>query len=282
MPKHKLLYDYLTERAEDISQTWFDTLHETDPDSVYASTDPAVLTNLKKQNLAFNYQLNRIFSEEKEVYTAALEKWAFEAARDKEHLKTPIHYIIREFIRVRDLYVGHVKQFTRLHSDTVTEEDAEDIFHTLIKSFDVVIHIFIEEMYKNTNIQLEAQKELITELSSPVIVLFDNVGLLPLIGDIDTARAKMILENTLHQCSEKRITQLYIDLSGVAMIDTMVAQQLFTLIESLGMLGVKATLSGIRPEIAQTAVQLGLSFSNLSVRSSLAEAIASDLTQKKG
>lgn len=61
MPKHKLLYDYLTERAEDISQTWFDTLHETDPDSVYASTDPAVLTNLKKQNLAFNYQLNRIF-----------------------------------------------------------------------------------------------------------------------------------------------------------------------------------------------------------------------------
>lgn len=52
MPKHKLLYDYLTERAEDISQTWFDTLHETDPDSVYASTDPAVLTNLKKQNLA--------------------------------------------------------------------------------------------------------------------------------------------------------------------------------------------------------------------------------------
>ena len=89
----------------------------------------------------------------------------------------------------------------------------------------------------------------------------------------------MILENTLHQCSEKRITQLYIDLSGVAMIDTMVAQQLFTLIESLGMLGVKATLSGIRPEIAQTAVQLGLSFSNLSIRSSLAEAIASDLTK---
>ncbi|MFP3481090.1 hypothetical protein SB780_40230, partial [Burkholderia sp. SIMBA_057] len=81
-------------------------------------------------NLAFNYQLNRIFSEEKEVYTAALEKWAFEAARDEEHLKTPIHYIIREFIRVRDLYVGHVKQFTRLHSDTLTEEDAEDIFHT--------------------------------------------------------------------------------------------------------------------------------------------------------
>ena len=62
----------------------------------------------------------------------------------------------------------------------------------------MVIHIYIEEMYKNTNIQLEAQKELITELSSPVIVLFDNVGLLPLIGDIDTARAKMILENTLH------------------------------------------------------------------------------------
>ncbi|MBY8914010.1 STAS domain-containing protein [Bacillus sp. YC2] len=281
MPKNIQLYDYLMQHAEKISKTWFETIHETDQNSVYASSDPAVIANLKKQNLAFNYQINRIFSDNEEVYTSALKEWAFEAAQDKDHLKTPIHYIIREFIRVRDLYVGYVKQFIRLHPDIMTTEYAEDAFHTLIKSFDLVIHIFIEEMYKNTNTQLEAQKELITELSSPVIVLFHNVGLLPLIGDIDTARAKHIMENTLHQCAQKQITQLYIDLSGVAMIDTMVAQQLFSLIEALGVLGVASTLSGIRPEIAQTAVQLGLTFTEISVRSSLAEAIASDLKLKK-
>ncbi|MBT2575315.1 STAS domain-containing protein [Bacillus sp. ISL-51] len=281
MPKNIQLYDYLMQHAEEISKTWFETIHETDQNSVYASSDPAVIANLKKQNLAFNYQINRIFSDNEEAYTSALKEWAFEAAQDEDHLKTPIHYIIREFIRVRDLYVGYVKQFIRLHPDIMTTEHAEDTFHTLIKSFDLVIHIFIEEMYKNTNTQLEAQKELITELSSPVIVLFHNVGLLPLIGDIDTARAKHIMENTLHQCVQKQITQLYIDLSGVAMIDTMVAQQLFSLIESLGILGVASTLSGIRPEIAQTAVQLGLTFTEISVRSSLAEAIASDLKLKK-
>lgn len=80
---------------------------------------------------------------------------------------------------------------------------------------------------------------------------------------------------------EKKVTQLYIDLSGVAVIDTMVAHQLFSLIEALRLIGVSSTLSGIRPEIAQTAVQLGLSFEDISLRSTLASAIASDLKLKK-
>ena len=210
-----------------------------------------------------------------------LKEWAFEVTQDQEHLKTPIHYIIREFVRVRDLYVSYVKEFVHLNQDTVKSEEAEDLYHALIKAFDLVIHIFIEEMYKNTSLQLQAQKDMITELSAPVIVLFHSVGLLPLIGDIDTVRAKLIMENTLHQCAKKKVTQLYIDLSGVAVIDTMVAHQLFSLIEALRLIGVSSTLSGIRPEIAQTAVQLGLSFEGISLRSTLASAIASDLKLKK-
>ncbi len=178
-----------------------------------------------------------------------LKEWAFEVTQDQEHLKTPIHYIIREFVRVRDLYVSYVKEFIHLNQDTVKSEEAEDLYHALIKAFDLVIHIFIEEMYKNTSLQLQAQKDMITELSAPVIVLFHSVGLLPLIGDIDTVRAKLIMENTLHQCAKKKVTQLYIDLSGVAVIDTMVAHQLFSLIEALRLIGVSSTLSGIRPEI---------------------------------
>ena len=65
------------------------------------------------------------------------------------------------------------------------------------------------------------------------------------------------------------------------MINTMVAHQLFTLMGALGLIGVSSTLSGIRPEIAQTAVQLGLSFEGISLRSTLASAIASDLKLKK-
>ncbi|MCY7654318.1 RsbT co-antagonist protein RsbRB, partial [Bacillus safensis] len=63
---------------------------------------------------------------------------------------------------------------------------------------------------------------MIYELSSPVIVLKSQIALLPLVGDIDTARAKIILENTLNQCLQKGVQHLCIDLSGVVIIDTMV------------------------------------------------------------
>ncbi|MDR4225998.1 STAS domain-containing protein [Bacillus mojavensis] len=281
MAQNQKLYEYLSQHAEEISSAWYETIEETDPNSIYASTDPAVIKNLKSQNLAFNYKISRIFIDEEEVYLPILKAWAFEVTQDQEHLKTPIHYIIREFVRVRDLFVSYVKEFVHINQDTVKSEEAEDLYHTLIKAFDLVIHIFIEEMYKNTSLQLQAQKDMITELSAPVIVLFHSVGLLPLIGDIDTVRAKFIMENTLNQCAKKKVTQLYIDLSGVAVIDTMVAHQLFSLIEALRLIGVSSTLSGIRPEIAQTAVQLGLSFEDISLRSTLASAIASDLKLKK-
>ncbi|MCR6597804.1 STAS domain-containing protein [Bacillus halotolerans] len=281
MAQNQKLYEYLSQHAEEISSTWYETIEETDPNSIYASTDPAIIKNLKSQNLAFNYKISRIFIDEEEVYLPILKGWAFEVTQDQEHLKTPIHYIIREFVRVRDLYISYMKDFVHINQDTVKSEEAEDLYHTLIKAFDLVIHIFIEEMYKNTSLQLQAQKDMITELSAPVIVLFHSVGLLPLIGDIDTVRAKLIMENTLNQCAKKKVTQLYIDLSGVAVIDTMVAHQLFSLIEALRLIGVSSTLSGIRPEIAQTAVQLGLSFEDISLRSTLASAIASDLKLKK-
>ncbi|MEC1633884.1 STAS domain-containing protein [Bacillus mojavensis] len=281
MAQNQKLYEYLSQHAEEISSAWYETIEETDPNSIYASTDPAIIKNLKNQNLAFNYKISRIFIDEEEVYLPLLKDWAFEVTQDQEHLKTPIHYIIREFVRVRDLFVSYVKEFVHINQDTMKSEEAEDLYHTLIKAFDLVIHIFIEEMYKNTSLQLQAQKDMITELSAPVIVLFHSVGLLPLIGDIDTVRAKLIMENTLNQCAKKKVTQLYIDLSGVAVIDTMVAHQLFSLIEALRLIGVSSTLSGIRPEIAQTAVQLGLSFEDISLRSTLASAIASDLKLKK-
>ncbi|MFP3729131.1 STAS domain-containing protein, partial [Priestia filamentosa] len=121
--------------------------------------------------------------------------------------------------------------------------------------------------------RLKAQQEMINELSSPIISLTKHVALLPLVGDIDTARAKFILDSTLTQCTEREIHHLLVDLSGVVMIDTMVAQQLFQLIETLNLIGVTSTFSGIRPEIAQTAVQLGINFNRVSIVSTLEQAV---------
>lgn len=140
-----------------------------------------------------------------------------------------------------------------------------------------LIEWFTAEHYSYAQKMLNAQREMINELSSPVISLDKNRALLPLVGDIDTARANYLLENTLLQCSQKKVVCLYIDLSGVVIVDTMVAQQLFRLVEALRLLGIKSVISGIRPEIAQTAVQLGIQFNEITTVSNLEQALNLEL-----
>jgi rsbT co-antagonist protein RsbR len=94
-----------------------------------------------------------------------------------------------------------------------------------------------------------------------------------LIGDIDTIRANCILESTLKQSIELGLQSLIIDLSGVPVMDKMVANQIFNLIASLRLIGIAATLTGIRPEVAQTAVQLGIDFKETPTFGSLKQAI---------
>ncbi|NHM31102.1 STAS domain-containing protein [Neobacillus terrae] len=274
MHRNQSLFLYMEEHAKDISNEWFDNIEDSDATSVYASKNSHIVKILREQNLDFVLHFNRLFIEEKSQFFKTFDEWIVMIASDPEHMKTPIPNIIREFIRVRDIFLKYVRNFIDENKEKI-EQSIVDLWNEMIiKAFDVAIHRFAEEAYKLSNRQLVAQQEMINELSSPVISLKDDRALLPLIGDIDTARAKMILENTLTQCGEKGVKHLYIDLSGVVMIDTMVAHQIFQLLKALDLIGVESTISGIRPEIAQTAVQLGLSFERVTIKSTLANALS--------
>ncbi|MFK2825577.1 STAS domain-containing protein [Bacillus sp. B190/17] len=272
MELNKRMHAFLMERAEQLTEEWYDSLDKSDPTGVYASTDPAVIAQLKNQNFRFHQYLCNLLIEEEAVFYKQFDEWIFEVSRSKDHVNTPIHFIIREFMRVRSQYLGFVDEFTRENED-VSLERMNGWKEKFVKAFDDVILKFTEETYTYQTRMLAAQREMINELSSPVIMLKGGTALLPLVGDIDTQRAKFILENTLQQCSNLRVSHLLIDISGVIMIDTMVACQLFQLIDSLNLIGVKSTLSGIRPEIAQTAVQLGLNFGSIRTASTLEHAI---------
>lgn len=141
-------------------------------------------------------------------------------------------------------------------------------------AYDTLIITFIERNQEKSEQILHAQRELISDLSSPIINLNKQIALLPLIGNIDTERAKIIFQKTLETCSMEEIDCLLIDLSGVPIVDTMVANELFELVKGLRLLGTQASLSGIRPELAQTAVQLGVDFSHIRIFSNIAKALA--------
>lgn len=272
--KNEELYRFLQSKTSQLTEDWYTALDKSDETGVYASTDPLVIDAVKKQNHNFHQHISRLFSEEESDFHLDIEPWINEIAQDAEHLNTPIHFIIRELMRVRDQYFGLLKEFAAEHKEKATLEDVTHWNRSINQTFDQVIILVSEAMQKASNQQLIAQQHMINELSSPIIALENNKALLPLVGDIDTSRAKLILENTLEQCAELGTNQLYIDLSGVVIIDTMVAHQIFQLIDALGLLGVECILSGIRPEIAMTAIQLGLSFEQITIRSTLSQALA--------
>ncbi|MBY6038165.1 STAS domain-containing protein [Fictibacillus nanhaiensis] len=275
MPKNEKLYSFLIDNTWRLTEEWYDSIDKSTASGVYASTNPKIIATLKKQNHDFHLHCCEVFIKEEEEFLKDFEEWVVRVAQDEEHLNTPLTGVMQEFFRVEKQYRALIKEFVALHKGDYSEEEIDLWFETVNDTFSKLISWFVEEHQKFAQQKLNAQQEMIDELSSPVIALNDHMGLLPLIGIIDTTRAKLIVENTLEQCTEKEISHLLIDLSGVLIIDTMVAQQIFQLIETLGLIGVKATLSGIRPEIAQTAVQLGLSFENVAIKSNLAQAISS-------
>jgi len=120
---------------------------------------------------------------------------------------------------------------------------------------------------------LERAKSAFLELSVPVVPLRKGTAILPLVGDIDTERANYLMEQTLESANKLQLQQLILDLSGVFIIDTMVADQIFKVIDALKLLGVETILTGIRPEVSQTIVSLGLDFSSHRVKGSLQQAI---------
>jgi len=150
-------------------------------------------------------------------------------------------------------------------------------FYKLISNFDSVVdravHLLSLTYSENYLSRINAAEITALELSIPVIQITDDMGVLPLVGDIDTRRSQELMERALESVSTLGLSHIFIDLSGVPIIDTMVAHHLFRVVEALKLVGVKTILSGIRPEIAQTMVQLGIEIQHLTTFSSLHKAI---------
>lgn len=267
------LYSYFSEQVDQIAKEWIETMEDSDPNSIYSLTNPIITEELTEQDKEFYRHINKMYIMPKKEFLEEFERWVIELAKDQKHLDTPVQYVVREFMRNRRLYISYYDAFADKHESSFAEGERKKWENLIAQVFDFTIYTFVDHAEHNSKMQLNAQREMILELSSPVITLSKRTALLPLVGDIDTERAKFILENTLSTCAKRLIEHLLIDLSGVVVVDTMVAHQIFKLVEALKLIGVTSTLSGIRPEIAQTAVQLGINFSEITVKSNLAQAL---------
>ena len=273
MHQNNDLYHHLLNKAKQLTDDWYNSIDKSSATGVYASKDETVIARLKAQNYSFHEHLIQVFVEEDESFFHSFEEWVNEIASDLGHQTTPTHIILREFLNVQDQYVSMITGFAKENEDKYSNREVNLWISIVLKAFGKIMTRFVEVHDMLATKRLKSQQALINELSAPVIQLQAHMGLLPVVGEIDTQRAKYLLENTLSECTNKGITHLFIDLSGVNMIDTMVAMQIFQLIDALKIVGVKTTLSGVRPEIALTAVNLGLDFKDIKIAGNLSQAL---------
>lgn len=118
---------------------------------------------------------------------------------------------------------------------------------------------------------LRQQQELL-ELSTPVVQLWQNILALPLIGTLDSARTQVVMENLLQKIVETGALIAIIDITGVPTVDTLVAQHLLKTIAAARLMGADCIISGIRPQIAQTIVHLGVNLEDVITKATLADA----------
>lgn len=127
------------------------------------------------------------------------------------------------------------------------------------------------------------QKIALQELSASLIPVFDKISVMPLVGTIDTDRAKLIMENLLEGVVKQRADVVLLDITGVPVVDTMVAHHIIQAADAVRLVGAKCMLVGIRPEIAQTIVALGIELNDFTTTSTLRKGMqeALKLTNRK-
>src|SRR6202050_2817220 len=118
------------------------------------------------------------------------------------------------------------------------------------------------------------QQEEMLELSTPVVKLWDGILAVPMIGTLDSARTQVVMESLLQKIVETGSEIAIIDITGVPTVDTLVAQHLLKTVTALRLMGAECIISGIRPQIAQTIVHLGVDLQGVVTKANLADALA--------
>ncbi|GAB6196774.1 STAS domain-containing protein [Lysobacter xanthus] len=126
---------------------------------------------------------------------------------------------------------------------------------------------------------IERQQAELLELSTPVVKLWDGVLALPIIGTLDSSRTQTMMEALLTRIADTGSAIAIIDITGVPTVDTLVAQHLIKTVTAIRLMGAECIISGVRPQIAQTIVHLGVDLGNVTTKANLADALALALTR---
>lgn len=259
------VHDFLLNNAMNMTQRWLDS-REHDGTAYDLNADPETVGLIKKQNQQFIKIVSGSLIGESD-YT----DWAAKVGENRAKSQTELSEVLKNFKKFREIFMSFVIQFAEQSGASVGE--LGNWVNQINYTFDHIIELTSYQYQRIHREYIQSHREMVLELSSPVIPIHSGIGILPLVGSIDTYRAMVVREKTLEQASKLNLEHLIIDLSGVPIVDTMVANELFQVFNALSLLGINASLTGISPAIAQTSVQLGLDFRRIPTFANLNQAL---------
>jgi len=165
--------------------------------------------------------------------------------------------------------------FTRIRRATSSSPDAlaEATWETTELIDKLGMHT-VKTFQKSREEVINRQQEEMLELSTPVVKLWEGIIALPMIGTLDSARTQIVMESLLQRIVETGAEIAIIDITGVPTVDTLVAQHLLKTVTAIRLMGADCIISGIRPQIAQTIVHLGIELQGITTKANLADALA--------
>ncbi|TYS63428.1 STAS domain-containing protein [Sutcliffiella horikoshii] len=257
------IINYIEENRETIFNQWIDGMDEIGEKKEFKAISDKVYLSTSREYI--NLLLNNI-SKNSDDLSNVLTDFAEKIVR----FGWPLVYVTEG-----------LSLFGKIVYEGMTDQVEDSRKVSLIYDFDQWLRPVGNEILKSYTGSWEhtvsMQKIALQELAAPLIPVFDKISVMPLVGTIDTERARQIMENLLQGVVKHRAEVVLIDITGVPVVDTMVAHHIIQAAEAVRLVGAKCLLVGIRPEIAQTIVNLGINLDQIITKNSLKKGIETAL-----
>lgn len=267
----KAAVEYIEVNKEGILIDWIEKMKERSDERVLRVVSDQVFVGTSRE---FIELIISNLKDSDEKYEEKLRDFAEKVVR----LAWPLSFV-SEGLRVfeKNVYLG-LKE-----SGLITEKNEVDFIYEFDNWLTPMANEIVNVYSATWERTVSLQKIALQELSAPLIPVFDGISVMPLVGTIDTERAKQIMENLLNGVVKNRSEVVLIDITGVPVVDTMVAHHIIQAADAVRLVGAKCMLVGIRPEIAQTIVNLGINLNQFTTKNTLKKGMeaALELTNKK-
>lgn len=268
---NKLIFKFIETHKLDILDEWIQTTKEAADDRVLRVVSDQVFNSTSRE---FVDLVIANLKGSKDDYKSRLTEFSEKVVR----LGWPLTFVSRGLHTFGVIVLDKMEQ-----SGVITEENQRSLFREFSEWMQPMNNEIIDIYSTTWEKTVSLQKIALQELSAPLIPVFERITVMPLVGTIDTERAKQIMENLLKGAVKHRSEVVLIDITGVPVVDTMVAHHIIQAADAVRLIGAKCMLCGIRPEIAQTIVSLGIDLNQFTTKNSLQKGIeaALELTNRK-